>query len=151
MNLAVQGNTLPAPTSDALAKIQRAEEFILSFPQIGIQTEHVIHAGMYARTIRLAGGVICTGSLMKVPTMFIVSGKCKVFTGDGWIELEGYQVIAASKGRKQIVITYEETAFTMIFKTDAKTVEEAEAEFTDCADRLMSRKSDNDIVIITGE
>jgi hypothetical protein len=38
----------------------------------------------------------------------------------------------------------------MIFRTDAKTVEQAEAEFTDEAEALMSRRNDNDTVTITG-
>jgi hypothetical protein len=38
----------------------------------------------------------------------------------------------------------------MSFKTNARTVEEAEAEFTDEADRLFSRKGEN-VTVITGE
>jgi hypothetical protein len=57
-----------------------------------------------------------------------------------WHELVGYNVIQASAGRKQIYVTREETAITMIFPSNAKTVEEAEEEFTDEAEMLLSRR-----------
>jgi len=152
VNLAVQGNTLPAQSDDALAKVQRAEEIILALPQIDIQTEHIIHGGMYARTIRLNAEDVITGALYKVPTVVIVNGRCAMFAGDHWIQVSGYQVMAGSKGRKLMFIAREPTEITMIFRTDAKTVEEAENEFTDEAESLMSRKQgDKDIVIVTGE
>lgn len=152
MTLAIQGNALPASTSETLAKIYEAEDYILTLPQIEIHTEHILHGGMYARTIRLATGVVITGALFKVPTILVVNGLCSMFAGDHWAQLDGFQVMAASKGRKQIFVTKEPTEITMIFKTDAKTVEEAENEFTDEADRLMSRTQDgDDVIIVTGE
>src|SRR6185503_3455492 len=99
---------------------------------------------MYTRTIHLAPEVVLAGALVKVPTMLIVCGKTAVFTGENWIELEGYHVIPARAGRKQIFVTREDTCITMIFRTDAKTVEQAEEEFTDEAKDLMSRQNDND-------
>ncbi len=59
-------------------------------------------------------------------------------------------MFAASAGRKQAYIAHKDTFLTMSFKTNAKTVEEAEAEFTDDHERLMSRNGVNKIVI-TGE
>lgn len=139
-----------ALTDESKVKLATMQEALLSVPQIEVKTEHIIHGGMYVRTIRIVPEVVLMGALVKVPTMLIVNGKTKVFTGDGWIELEGYHVIPANAGRKQIFVAQEETCITMIFPTDAKTVEEAEAEFTDEAEALMSRKSDNDTVVITG-
>jgi hypothetical protein len=152
VNLAIQSDALPPPSTEMLAKIHHVEDFILTLPQIDIQTEHVIHGGMYARTIRLAPEVVITGALYKVPTVVIVNGSCAVFAGDRWVQIEGYKVIAASKGRKQIFVTKEATEITMIFRTDAQTVEEAEYEFTDEAEKLMSRTQDgSDVILVTGE
>lgn len=133
-----------------LEKLTSVQDELLKCPQIEIQTEHIIHGGMYTRTIRLAAGIVLMGALVKVPTVLIVSGKTKVFTGEGWIELDGYHIIPARAGRKQIFVTQEPTSITMTFRTDAKTVEQAEAEFTDEAEALMSRQNDNDTVTITG-
>ena len=54
----------------------------------------------------------------------------------------GLTVIEASAGRKQICITKEATDVTMLFATAATTVEEAEAEFTDEAAALLSRRQE---------
>jgi hypothetical protein len=134
-----------------LEKLTHIQNEILEKPQVEINTEHVIHGGMYIRTIRLGPEVVLVGALVKVSTVLIVSGKTAVFTGEGWIQLDGYHVIPARAGRKQIFVTREETSITMIFRTDAKTVEEAEEEFTDEAEALMSRKNENDTVVITGD
>lgn len=139
--------SLPLMSDALLANLTNVQDRLLELPQIDIQTEHVIHGGMYTRTIRLGTGVVLMGALVKIPTMLIVSGRTKVFTGENWIELDGYHVIPARAGRKQIFVTSQETNITMIFRTDAKTVEEAEEEFTDEATALMSRHSDNDVVM----
>ena len=119
--------------------------------QIDIQTEHIIHGGMYSRTIRLKAGEVISGAHYLVPTLVVTDGDCLVSSGDFWVELLGYHVIPASSGRKQIFVARRDTAITMIFRTDAKTIEKAEEEFTDEACRLMSRRSENDIFTITGE
>lgn len=117
-----------------------------------VQTEHVLHGGMYARTIRLAPAVLIVGVLIKIPTLLIVHGDCEVFAGNRWYAIKDYQVIPTSAGRKQVYVTRGATEITMLFPTSAKTVEEAEAEFTDEAGDLLSRRKDcDDIVIITGE
>jgi hypothetical protein len=137
--------------NDALLdKLTRIQNEILEKPQIEVNTEHIIHGGMYVRTIRLAPEVVLVGALVKVSTVLIVNGKTEVFTGESWIELDGYHVIPARAGRKQIFVTREETSITMIFRTDAKTVEQAEEEFTSEAEALMSRKNENDTVLVTG-
>lgn len=133
----------------AMEAVRNIQQKMLALPQIEVQTEHVIHGGMYVRTIRLAPDVVLMGALIKIPTTLIVSGRTKVFTGENWIELAGYHVIPAQAGRKQIFVTQEETTITMMFRTDAKTVEEAEQEFTPETEALMSRKNDNDTVTIT--
>jgi hypothetical protein len=140
----------PVMTDGALAKVMAFQKFHATLPQIEVQTEHILHGGMYVRTIRLAPETVLGGCLVKVPTVLIVSGRTKVFTGESWIELDGFHVIPARAGRKQIFVTREETSITMIFRTDAKTVEQAEEEFTSEAEALMSRKNENDTVVITG-
>jgi hypothetical protein len=141
---------LPMMNDALLEKLTHIQKEILEKPQIEVNTEHIIHGGMYIRTIRLAPEIVLVGALVKVSTVLIVSGKTAVFTGENWIELDGYHVIPARAGRKQIFVTREETSITMIFPTGAKTVEQAEEEFTSEAEALMSRKNDNDAVLVTG-
>lgn len=143
--------SLPVMSDELLGNLTAVQDKLLALPQVEIQTDHILHGGMYTRTIRIGPEVVLMGALVKIPTMLIVSGKTAVFTGEGWIELEGYHVIPARAGRKQIFVAREETCITMIFRTDAQSVEQAEKEFTSECESLMSRKNDTDTVTITGE
>jgi len=144
--------SLPACTEQSLAEILRVQEVLKRVPQIDLLTEHVFHAGMYTRTIRLGAGVIVTGALVKVPTILIINGHVDVFIGDEWAEVCGYGVLPASAGRKQVFITRSTVEMTMVFPTRAKTVEDVEAEFTAEAKDLLSRRnSKQNVLVITGE
>jgi hypothetical protein len=137
-------------TADA-EKVGRLESRLRDMVQVPIATTHHFHAGMYARTIRIPQGVVITGALIRIPTMLIVSGHVTVFIGGDSIELRGYHVIPASAGRKQVFVAHADTDLTMLFPTSAGTVEEAEAEFTDETELLMSRQQSGNLTITTGE
>lgn len=143
-------NIVPASTRAAVAKVQALEAHVARLPQLKLTTRHVIHAGMYARTITIPAGVVLTGALIKRATLLIVSGVVQVFTGEESVLIEGYHVIPASAGRKTAYYALEDTDLTMVFPTNARTVQEAEREFTDDVEMLMSRVNENE-VIITGE
>lgn len=131
---------IPAMSPRAIDNVRRLEEVALTCPQVAIPTDHVLHAGLYARTITIPAGVVLTGALIKIATLLIVQGDAVVYVEGGPVELRGYNVLAAAAGRKQAFIAETDVNLTMIFPTQAKTVEEAETEFTDEADRLFSRK-----------
>ena len=59
-------------TSDAVAKVRELEGVLRELPQVEIATEHVLHAGLYARTIRIPAGVVLTGVFIIIPTMLVV-------------------------------------------------------------------------------
>jgi hypothetical protein len=151
-------NTLPdvkrftAMSTETVEVIRAFEAECLKQPQVPIRTDHVFHAGVYARTITIPAGVALTGALIKRSTLLIVAGNCRVFTGEAWVELSGTHVIPASAGRKQVFIALSDTHLTMLFATAAKTIEDAENEFTDEAAWLFSRGDDAlNTLIITGE
>lgn len=142
-------NKIPAMTAAALDSVRAFETRLLAMPQSSIATHHVLHAGMYARTIRIPAGTIISGVEIRVATMLIFNGHASVFIGDRTIEICGYQVIPASAGRKQVIAAHADTDLTMLFQTSASTVEEAEEQFTNEASRLASRSSEsvNEIII----
>lgn len=142
---------VPACTPETLELLDQVQDVLMNTPQIALMTEHVIHGGMYARTVRLDPGTIISGALVKVPTMLIVNGHARVFVADGWNEILGYNVLPASAGRKQLFVALSPVEITMVFPTSAKTVEEAENEFTDEADLLLSRRKGLDLTTVTGE
>lgn len=142
---------MPATRPEMVEALERLEMQLIGNEPCDLPTEHVIHAGMYARTIAMPAGMVLTGALIKRATLVIVTGSAAVLVGEDWLKLEGYNVIPASAGRKQVFVSYSPVIITMLFPTEAKTVEEAEAEFTDDADRLLSRRQNANTVVITGE
>lgn len=134
-----------------LDRVRQIEGQLATMEQVEIHTEHILHAGLYTRTITIPKGVMLTGAQIKIPTLLILSGHAMAFTGDGWCELEGFHRIPASAGRKQIFVALADTHLSMSFPTAATTVEQAEREFTDEAEILMSRNGCASTVIITGE
>ncbi|MDP1465701.1 hypothetical protein, partial [Klebsiella pneumoniae] len=85
------------------------------------------------------------------PTLLIVSGHVTVFIGGETLELKGYHIVPGQAGRKQVFVAHADTDLTMTFATQAKTVEDAESEFTNQPTALMSRQQSNDLTITTGE
>ena len=80
---------------DEVNQVRMLENGLLSMPQIKIATYHILHAGMYARTITVPAGVVLTGSLMKIPTLLIIQGEFLLFAGDKTISLNGYNTYTA--------------------------------------------------------
>lgn len=141
---------IPAISAKGLSKVYEFESAALNRPQIDIRTSHIIHAGMYARTIMIPAGNVITGALIKIATILIVQGRVIVHMGDAAIEFTGYNVLPANAYRKQVFFAKEDTYLTMIFPSNAKMIKEAEEEFTDETHLLLSRKNAlTDEIIIT--
>lgn len=143
--------SFPAMSHEAIRKVRALQDALASCEQVELPIEHLLHAGMYARTVRLAPGVALVGSLLKVATVVIVSGDCTVFIGQETIALRGYNVLAGSAGRKQAFLTHGEVCITALFPTEAPSVREAEAEATDEHESLLSRRQGLEKTAITGE
>lgn len=124
----------------AIDRVRHIEAKARALPQVALTTDHVIHGGMYARTIRLVAGSMITGALVKRATLLIVAGEVSIYVGtDEPLHVAGYAVLPAAAGRKQAIVATADTHLTMLFPTQARTVRDAEHEFTDEADILMSR------------
>lgn len=150
--LVANNSKINAMSVSAIAKVNALIEVVKDMPQELIKTHHVIHGGMYARTVLIKAGCVAAGSLMKVPTILVINGDVTVFGDGDSFRLTGFNVLPASAHRKQAVFANEDTAVTMLFTTKVKTIAEAEDEFTDEADQLMSRKAEaENFINITGE
>ena len=142
-----------APMSPAaIDNVRRLESLSLTLPQVPMETHHVLHAGLYVRTWSIPAGVVVTGVLVKIATILIIQGDALVYVGDeGAKRLTGYNVLTGAAGRKQALVAETEVHATMIFPTQARTIEEAEAEFTDETHLLGSRRGDAiNTIAITG-
>ena len=151
-SLVVAENRIPAMSKQAIDKVRELEAITRELPQVEIATDHVLHGGMYARTICIPAGSVLTGALIRVPTLLVFDGNATVNAGDEAVTLVGYHVLAASAHRRQAFLAHEDTRLTMVFATQAQTVTEAEDEFTDEAHLLISRNPDAvNRITITGE
>jgi hypothetical protein len=143
---------LVPPSPAMLEQLNEINKIILSYPQTELVTEHLIHGGMYARTIRLVPDTKMMGSLILHATTLVIHGDCSILIGDSRVELTGYNVIPGCAGRKSFFWTHGPVEMTMFYATSAETVTEAEDEIFGEADRLISRKDGSrDMVTITGQ
>ena len=131
---------LPLMGQSEVESVRRLESAALSLPQVPIPTEHAFHAGMYARTIKIPAGVVLTGAQITIPTILIISGDTLIYGENGATRYTGYHVALGQCGRKQAFYALQDTYLTMLFPTDATTVDEAERQFTDEYEKLFSRK-----------
>jgi len=150
--IAVQHTGIASMSQSAIDRARALEQAMMTLPQEELTTHHLIHGGMYARTIKIPAGMVLTGALIKIATTLIVVGDVKMFVDDGVVELSGYNVLPASANRKQAFVTESDTYLTMIFPSRAQTVEQAESEFTNEVDLLVSRRDPSrDTITITGD
>ena len=139
-------------SESAIEKVRLVQNAMLKFPQVDLPVHHILHGGMYSRSLVIPAGVAIAGAFIQVPTTLVVSGNVTVYANDQAYEIDGYQVLVASAGRKQVFVAHADTNMTMTFATDATTVENAENEFTSEPDLLASRRHENlNTIIITGE
>jgi hypothetical protein len=139
-----------ASTAFGRARIQELEAVNGALEQVPIVTYHLLHGRMYARSCRVPADMVLTGARIKIPTIVILEGDATVTDGEDVKRLVGYHVIAARADRQQAYAAHLDTHLTMIFPTRAGDVEAAEREFTDDAERLMSRRGAN-VVEVTGD
>lgn len=140
---------IPAMTPAAIARVREIENYMMATqPQFDLPILHVLHGGMYVRSLFMPGGTMITGALIKIPTTVIVVGDAIVWLGDDERRVTGHTILPASAHRKQGFHALTDTHITMLFPTDAKTVAEAEREFTEEWERLAPGRAET---IITGE
>lgn len=142
---------IPAMTLKHIKEASKAEKHIQSLERVNCVTQHILHSGIYSRTLFMPKGSVVAGVIIQVPTTLILSGKMAVYIGEEVKHIDGYNVVPTLGNRKQVVYAIEDSYATLLFKTRAKTIEEAEQEMTAEYERLMSRCSDSvNLVTITG-
>ena len=114
----------------ALEKVMTLESELLKQEQVPVFTHHVLHGGMYTRSIFVPQGTVMTGALIEVATVLIIVGEVLVYIGSEVVELSGYNVVPAAKHRKQAFVAKSDVYMTSVFPTEATTIEQAEQQFT---------------------
>ena len=143
---------VPRSTPKAIEKVATLATALKQLPQVTFITEHMLHAGMYTRTVRLPPGTVCAAVLIKVPTVLILIGDCEVWSNDELIYTHGYSVLPGSAGRKIAFVTRSPVCMSMMFPSTATTVDEAQRQFTNEHELLVPLdRADEHIALITGE
>lgn len=139
---------LVAPDTQTLAALRDLDALMREMPQTEVRVDHLLHAGMYARTCHLPAGVIASGVVLSRSTVLVISGDVTIFTGNDSARLTGFHVLPGLRGRKALFRTHAETHMAMVLPSDAQSVAEAELEITDEPQLLAKLPGD---VLITKE
>lgn len=142
-------------TPQEIDEVRLVEGARSELPQVPIETFHLLHFGIYSRLILLHGTlkapVLITGVLVRKGTTLHMHGDVEVWLGDHSRRYSGFNMLPAMPGRKQMFVAFSDVHLSMSFRTDAKTREEAEREFTDEYELLASNRDDLNYVVNTGE
>jgi hypothetical protein len=123
--------------SDPVAKL---ESYLLQMPQVGLQTSHVVHGRMYARTIFIPAGTALTGTLTNCDNICVLQGDITVTTDEGMRRLTGFHVLPAKAGYKRAGVAHADTWWTTVFQTDKIEITEIEDEMTNESHLLQTRR-----------
>jgi hypothetical protein len=126
---------------DEIQKAESLQAELLKQPQVKIDTSHLIHGQMYARTILVPANTVVVGALTNLDNICIVNGDITVTTDLGVMRLTGYHILPAEKGYKRIGLAHADTVWTTIIHTNGKTVDEIELEMTSEAHLLQTRQN----------
>lgn len=118
-------------------------------PQLDVPVVHCLHGGMYHRTVRVPPGFLFVSVYIVPETIVTVHGHLSVWINGDWVTFEGFHVLPAAGGRKQVMLAHSETTISAVFPSTAKTVAEAEAEMTDTPHLLQSAGRTGDTVFNT--
>lgn len=127
-------SAMPSPE-----KVREMEAMLVQLPQVDLQTSHVIHGGLYARTILIPAGTVLTGAQTARDNVCIVCGDIEVTTDEGVQRLTGFHVLPAKAGAKRAGVTHADTWWTTVFRTDATTVAECEDDVAAETEGLQTR------------
>lgn len=132
--------TLAPVTPQAQEFIRQFAQELRKYPQVDVKIQEHLHAGVYSRTGVVPAGTVACGALIKRPTQLIMHGHMRFNNGVAIREYKGYHVFEGEAARAQIGYAIEDTWFTVLFATDAETIEEARAQLTDEKNLLGDRK-----------
>lgn len=127
---------IPAMSEQALDLVRRMEAVVRDLPQAPFKLDHLLHGGMYARTVTLPPGY-WSGALVIKSTILIVIGEATIYIGEEEpLRVSGVTVLPASAMRKQAFTVDRHVTLIAIAATGAGTVAEAEAQITAEPDSL---------------
>jgi len=121
-------NDLDKTKEQRRAEILRAEQAILSLPQIDFNPVHYFAKGLVARELFMPKGAAVTGHIHVDEHIVVIPfGDVTVTTDDGTERYVGPCTFVGRPGSKRALLMHEDTLWIAINPSDATTREEAEA------------------------
>lgn len=114
-------------------KVEALQAALDCLPQYEPETRHYFHGGMYCREVFRNQDVLVVGKVHKQEHFYvIVSGTVLITDGmDEAREVTGPEVIMSKPGTKRAVLSITPAVCMTFHRTDATSVEEAEAELVE--------------------
>ena len=109
----------------------------------GFRLSEELHAGCYVRTLKAPKDMVLVSDVIRCDTVLIVDGDCIFTDTDKAVRIKGRKVLLGARGRQSLIRTLSDTYLTMIFATNAKTIEEAQAQFSADPSRLTKFPREN--------
>src|SRR5882757_6176714 len=96
---------IPAMDPPTIAQVRALEAELLKVPQHlrgenHFRTHHLLHGGMYHRTLITPPRTLIIGAIIKRPSVLSTYGDILVYIGNGTVEVSGYNILPASAGRR---------------------------------------------------
>lgn len=151
MELVPQQNRMLAASRHEIETVIEFRKHVLAAPQTPCKYKHLVHGGMYVRTMYVPADQLIAGVKLKAPTLTIIVGNVIVYRESGNLELTGYNVIPGSVGRLTAVYTHTKAAISMFIRTDLKDVAEIQRQTVEEPELLSPLDPEFHEIIVTGE
>ena len=114
------------------AAIERLQAEMAKMPQAELTTEHYFADGMYCRYLPRPAGTLIVGKVHRKEHFYmVVSGRVRVTTDDGVVDISAPRVIVSKPGTKRAVLALEDSVCLTVHRTDNTDLEEIEAELVE--------------------
>lgn len=108
--------------------VLRLQAEMAKLPQYEPKTRHYFADGMYCREVYRDAGVVIVGKVHKKEHLYIIaSGRVRVTSDDGVIDVSGPSVIVSKPGTKRAVLALEPTTCLTVHRVgDMRDLDEIE-------------------------
>jgi hypothetical protein len=115
------------------ADVDRLQRELAQLPQYEPVTKHYFHGGMYCREVWRAADVLVVGAVHRKEHFYVIVSGTALISGDGGPaqRVTGPTVMLSMPGTKRAVYAETDVLCMTFHRTDATTVEAAEAELVE--------------------
>lgn len=128
-------SAMPSPD-----KVRQAEAYLLTLPQVDLQTKHIVHGKVSARWILIPADGHLTGAQTNLDNVCVCVGDITVTTDEGPKRFTGFHVIPAKAGSKRYGVAHTDTWWLTVHHTDLTDITAIEDEMTNEAHMLQTRR-----------